>query len=99
MKKKIIRLTESDLHKIIKESVKRVLKEIDDPKGQIMSSDWDLQDGGDLKHQQMTQDWERAEFEDRLDKQYMDDLADENYYNDYNHNIDDSWLEKEPLPF
>ena len=28
--KKIIRLTESDLHKVIKESVKKVLKEVED---------------------------------------------------------------------
>ena len=37
MNKKIIRLTESDLHKIVKESVNRVLNEIGDtPKGQYM---------------------------------------------------------------
>lgn len=37
MNKKIIRLTESDLHRIIKESVKRVLNEVGDTsKGQHM---------------------------------------------------------------
>lgn len=37
MNKKLIRLTESDLHRIVKESVNRVLNEIGDtPKGQYM---------------------------------------------------------------
>ena len=37
MNKKLIRLTESDLHKIVKESVNRIINEIgDSPKGQFM---------------------------------------------------------------
>lgn len=37
MNKKLIRLTESDLHRIVRESVNNILKEIGDtPKGQYM---------------------------------------------------------------
>ena len=39
MNKKLIRLTESDLHKIVKESVNRILKEDILPNGQ--GTDWD----------------------------------------------------------
>ena len=35
MSKKLIRLTESDLHRIVKESVNRILKEAEDPIGQF----------------------------------------------------------------
>ena len=43
MNKKLIRLTESDLHKIVKESVKRVLREMNDPNfKEIMSHVTDI---------------------------------------------------------
>ena len=56
--KKIIRLTESDLHRIVKESVKKILREIDDdyPRlsvernrpGDIPPGDEDIHYSGDV---------------------------------------------------
>ena len=45
MRKQVIKLTESDLHRIIKESVKRILKEIDGEKwdeDEDPSDDWEF---------------------------------------------------------
>ena len=49
MNKKVIRLTESDLHRIVKESVNRILKEYDlsTKQGQIDSSWADFDDEAD----------------------------------------------------
>jgi len=48
MTKKIIRLTEGDLHRIVKESVNRILSEIEVPNLDKASSDnfWDIVDSG-----------------------------------------------------
>ena len=46
MNKKLIRLTESDLHKIVKESVNRVLNEMGSPKRREMTNDWLGSDDG-----------------------------------------------------
>ena len=102
MKKKILRITESDLHNIIKESVNNILKEIceiDDMKSQFMSSDWDLHDAENLKQQQMTQDWDKCDANYADDRKYFDRLQDDNYLNDYNGNINDYYKEKENFPF
>ena len=102
MKKKILRITESDLHNIIKESVNNILKEIceiDDMKSQFMSSDWDLHDAENLKQQQMNQDWDKFDANYADDRKYFDRLQDDNYLNDYNGNINDYYKEKENFPF
>lgn len=102
MKKKLLRLTEEDLNNIIKNSVNRIIKEIceiDDMKGQVMSSDWDLQDGDGMKYQQMSDSWDESDNIDKWDRMYFDRLMDDNYHNDYNGNVNDYWKEKENFPF
>lgn len=47
--KKIVKLTESDLHKIVKESVKKILKEDMIPKDHIISALKEYISDGDLK--------------------------------------------------
>ena len=101
MKKQIVRLTESDLHNIIKNSVNKVLKEIceiDDMRDQCMSSDWDLHDAENLKYSQMQNDWEGSDFDDLQDYKYFDQLYDDNYLKDYNGNVHDFHKERE-YPF
>lgn len=102
MKKKILRITENDLHNIIKESVNNILKEIceiDDMKSQFMSSDWDLHDAENLKQQQMKQDWDKFDANYADDRRYFDRLQDDNYTNDYNGNVNDYWADKDKFPF
>nr|MBP3680804.1 hypothetical protein [Clostridia bacterium] len=102
MKKKLLRLTEEDLNNIIKNSVNRIIKEIceiDDIKGKVMSSDWDLQDGDGMKYQQMSDSWDESDNIDKWDRMYFDRLMDDNYHNDYNGNVNDYWKEKENFPF
>ena len=49
MKKQIVRLTESDLHKIIKESVKKIISEIErSHPGDIPPGDEDIYYPGDI---------------------------------------------------
>ena len=97
MKKKLIRLTESDLHNIIKNSVNKVLREIceiDDMKDQVMGSDWDLHDAEGMKYQQMQDDWEQSELTDRMDKFYYDQRMEDSYLDDFNRNINDHHSKK-----
>lgn len=96
MKKKIYRLTENDLTNIIKNIV-REFCEIDDTKDQVMSSDWDLQDGGDLKYQQMSQDWDNFDKQNMYDKKFFDQLFDDNYSSDMNTNINDYHRQEYPF--
>lgn len=49
MNKKLIRLTESDLHKIIKESVKRILNEEESWIDRMVRSRWERFDNSKLK--------------------------------------------------
>jgi hypothetical protein len=44
--KKIIRLTESDLHRIVKKSVNRILREMDEPYNEHEYSDEDFDEYG-----------------------------------------------------
>ena len=71
MNKKLIRLTESDLHNIVKESVNRVLNEIGDtPKGQFAlgavfaRNPLQRQDASDMaeKHRNNKRDWSNLSF-------------------------------------
>ena len=57
--KKIVRLTESDLHKIIKESVKRILREgkYDTPNGGIDSYAFDYDDA--IENAESLDDWDK----------------------------------------
>lgn len=98
MKKRLLRLTEGDLHNIIKNVIKEIC-EIDDLKDQVISSDWNLQDGDGMKYQQMSNDWKKQEIDDVYDKKYFDQLYDDHYLNDYNRNVNDYWSEKDKLPF
>ena len=80
MAKKIIRLTEGDLHRIVKESVNRILKEVRD--NSISDEEWDeinqdYLDSGfanddpnskkDLENELGYLDWEREELRDKGD--------------------------------
>ena len=63
MKKQVIRLTESDLHKIIRESVKKIVKEMEDPYSldadEIYGDRAAREDSFNQKMQMMRDEWER----------------------------------------
>jgi len=94
MKKQIVRLTESDLHKIIKESVKKVLNEIEDnyPRlsieksrpGDIPSGDEDIYYPGDINPDV----WDALQRGDYGDEDFQDDEEAESYL-DIQANMDD----------
>lgn len=65
MNKKLIRLTEQDLHRIVKESVQKILNEIGDTEkgqfalGSVYGRNPDIKDASDIarKHRSNKQDW------------------------------------------
>lgn len=61
MKKKLIRLTESDLHKLIGTSVKRIIKESFD------DGNYDDEEGFDPSKEEL--DWELKQFQKAMQKQ------------------------------
>ena len=79
--KKIIRLTESDLHRIVKESVKKILREIDDdyPRlsvernrpGDIPPGDEDIHYPGDVNPDVLAA-VERGDYGDDDESEYND---------------------------
>jgi hypothetical protein len=107
MAKKLVRLTESDLHNIIKNSVNKVLREIceidDFSNHELMNSNWSENGNSiyddNLKRKQMQKDWEDSELFDRRELEYYDLSMEDNYTNDFNSNINDYWKDKDTLPF
>jgi hypothetical protein len=106
MKKRVYKLTESDFHNLIRESVKKVLNNLNEDdfsNHELMNSNWSENGNSiyddNLKRKQMQQDWEDSELFDRRELEYFDTLQDDNYTNDYNGNVNDYWKDKDKLPF
>ena len=106
MKKRVYKMTESDFHNLIRESVKKVLNylnEDDFSNHELMNSNWSENSNSiyddNLKKKQMQQDWEDSELFDRRELEYFDTLQDDNYTNDYNGNVNDYWADKDKFPF
>ncbi len=95
MAKKLVRLTESDLHKIIKESVNRILKENDDfqPHGYKVTSNWggneiQIDDRGDAarlrdSHTGQVTDWMEIQFDEEGVAYVIDENGNEERLCDY----------------
>ena len=95
MSKRTIRLTESDLHRVIKESVNKVLKENDDftPHGYKGTSNWggneiqisDSGDGARLRdsHTGKVSDWMEIQFVEDGVAYIIDENGDEERLCDY----------------
>lgn len=81
---KVIRLTESDITKIIRNSVRRMLKERFNEDEQFMSDELATRDGGDLKKKQMDADWKQFDTDNAQDLEYLSMLKDRNNIEDYN---------------
>lgn len=106
MKKKVYRMTESDFNNLIRESVKKVLNNLNEDdfsKHELMNSNWSENGNSiyddNLKRKQMQQDWEDSELFDRREKEYYDLSMKDNYTNDCNSNIYDYWKDKDTFPF
>lgn len=99
-------MTESDFHNLIRESVKKVLNNLNEDDvndHELMNSNWSENSNSiyddNLKRKQMQQDWEDSELFDRRELEYFDTLQDDNYTNDYNGNVNDYWTDKDKFPF
>jgi hypothetical protein len=106
MKKKVYRMTESDFHNLIRESVKKVLNNLNEDdfsNHELMNSNWSENGNSiyddNLKRKQMQKDWEDSELFDRRELEYYDLSMEDNYTNDYNSNINNYWDKKYDLPF
>ena len=106
MKKKVYKMTESDFHNLIRESVKKVLNNLNEDDfndHELMNSNWSENGNSiyddNLKRKQMQQDWEDSEFLDRRELEYFNTLQDDNYTKDYNRNVNNNWNKKDDLPF
>ena len=99
-------MTESDFNNLIRESVKKVLNNLNEDdfdNHELINSDWTSNSNSiyddNLKKKQMQQDWEDSEFLDRRELEYFNTLQDDNYTKDYNRNVNNNWNKKDDLPF
>ena len=86
MKKQIIRITESDLHKIVKESVKKILKEYTGDSEEFGRYDIDADkynmpdDEYDALQQQIADDYSDEEMRKDFDEMEADQYIGQEYY-------------------